>query len=191
MVSQMLMKMIISLNSANCLNFSGSLVASEAIYEFDSSEDEFFNTKAQQETENNSWLLNGSKSFVIVPPKTPDAEQLFLIVAQTQKANIQNEAGRSTTIFLIDSLTPGVKLGERHETLGCRANTMHTLMLENVRVNDSCVLGHAHEGNIVADALLKYSRLRNSMISLGMAKRILNEISQHCIDKKQCGVLLK
>ncbi|TMW54527.1 hypothetical protein DOY81_000321 [Sarcophaga bullata] len=170
---------------------NGSLVASEAIYEFEASEDEFFNTKAQQEIETNSWILNGSKSFVITPPKTPDAEQLFLIVAQTQKANIQNEAGRSTTIFLVDSLTPGVELGERHQTLGCRASTIHTLKLKNVQVKDSCVLGHAHEGNVVADALLKYSRLRNSMISLGMAKSILNEISQHCIDKKQCGVLLK
>ncbi|XP_037824954.1 complex I assembly factor ACAD9, mitochondrial [Lucilia sericata] len=170
---------------------NGSLVASEAIYEWEAAEDEFFHTKAQQEVESHSWVLNGSKAFVVSPPKTSDASQLFLIVAQTQKANIQSEAGRSTTIFLIDSSTPGVKLGERHQTLGCKATTTQTLTLENVRVSDSCVLGHAHEGNVVADTLLRSSRLRNSMLGLGMAKNILNEISHHCIDKKQCGVVLK
>lgn len=113
------------------------------------------------------------------------------MVAQTQKANIQNEAGRSTTIFLVDSNTPGVKLGEKHQTLGCRATTTQKLILDNVRVSDSCVLGHAHEGNVVADTLLRSARLRNSMISLGLAKNTLKDISQHCIDKKQCGVVLK
>ncbi|KAM7345101.1 acyl-CoA dehydrogenase family member enigma [Cochliomyia hominivorax] len=169
----------------------GSLVATEAIYEYEASEDDFFNTKAQQEPDSQSWVLNGSKAFVLSPPKTSDASQLFLIVAQTQKENIQNEAGRSTTIFLIDSNTPGVKLGEKHQTLGCRATTTQIISLENVRVSDSCVLGNAHEGNVVADTLLRSSRLRNSMISLGLSKNILNDISHHCIDKKQCGVVLK
>ncbi|XP_065369422.1 complex I assembly factor ACAD9, mitochondrial [Calliphora vicina] len=170
---------------------NGSLVASEAIYEFEASEDEFFNTKAQQESETHSWVLNGTKAFVVSPPKTSDADQLFLIVAQTQKSNIQNDAARSTTIFLVDSNTPGVKLGEKHQTLGCRATTTQTLTLENVRVSDSCVLGHAHEANVVADTLLRSSRLRNSMVGLGMAKNILQEISHHCIEKKLCGVVMK
>lgn len=92
---------------------------------------------------------------------------------------------------MVDSNAPGVKLGEKHQTLGCRATTTQTLTLKNVRVPDSNVLGNAHEGNVVADALLKASRLRNSMISLGMAKNILNEISHHCIEKKMCGMVLK
>lgn len=170
---------------------NGSLVASEAIYEFEASEEEFFNTKAQQENETQSWVLNGTKAFVVSPPKTKDASHLFLVVAQTQKANIQSEAGRSTTIFLVDSSTPGVKLGDKHQTMGCQATTSLSLILENVRVPDSCVLGNAHEGNVAADTLLKSSRLRYSMIGLGMAKNILKEISHHCIDKKQCGVVLK
>lgn len=56
---------------------------------------------------------------------------------------------------------------------------------------DSCVLGQPHEGNLVADVLLKSSRLRNAMVGLGLAKQIFNDISLECIDKKMCGVLLK
>ncbi|GBP04885.1 Acyl-CoA dehydrogenase family member 9, mitochondrial [Eumeta japonica] len=48
---------------------NGSLVASEAIYEMESHEDDIFSTKAQHEVEANTWVLNGSKSFVIAPPK--------------------------------------------------------------------------------------------------------------------------
>ncbi|XP_075166926.1 acyl-CoA dehydrogenase family member enigma [Haematobia irritans] len=170
---------------------NGSLVGSEAIFEFDGAEEDFFNTKAQYEVGNQTWVLNGAKSFIISPPKTNEAAHLFLVVAQTNKSNVQNEAARSTTIFLLDSNTPGVKIGERHQTLGCRASTIHQVQFENVRVPDSCVLGHAHEGNIVADTLLKSSRLRNAMVGLGLSKSILNEISMECIDRRLCGVVLK
>uniref|UniRef100_A0A1I8PMF5 Acyl-CoA dehydrogenase family member 9, mitochondrial n=1 Tax=Stomoxys calcitrans TaxID=35570 RepID=A0A1I8PMF5_STOCA len=168
---------------------NGSLVASEAIFEFEGSEEDYFNTKAHHE--NQAWILNGTKSFVLSPPKTSDAAHLFLVVAQTNKANVQSEAARSTTIFLVDSTMPGVKIGERQQTLGCRASAINEVHFDNVRIPESCVLGHAHEGNVVADALLKSSRLRNAMVGLGLSKSILNEISLECIEKKMCGVVLK
>ncbi|XP_061388076.1 complex I assembly factor ACAD9, mitochondrial-like [Musca vetustissima] len=170
---------------------NGSLVASEAIFEFDGAEDDFFNTKAHHELDTHTWILNGGKAFVICPPKSSDAAQLFLVVAQTSKSNVQTEAARSTTIFLVDSTMPGVKIGDRHATIGCGTTAIHHVQFENVRVPQSCILGHAHEGNVVADALLKSSRLRNSMVGLGLAKSILNEISQECIDRKLCGVVMK
>lgn len=174
-----------------CNFLIGSLVASEAIYEAETPDNDLFNTKAQQEMETNSWVLNGTKSFVVCPPMSSEASQLFLTVAQTQQANIQNEAGRTTTLFLIDSNTPGVTLGQKHQTLGCRATTTQSVIFENVRLPDSCVLGNAHEGHLIAEKMLRTNRLRTSMISLGMAKSIFNYLTEYCIEKNIYGVGLK
>lgn len=180
-------------NISKTLNsfLTGSLVASEAIYEIDVDENDLFNTKAQYESESHTWVLNGTKAFVITPPKTTDASQLFLVVAQTQRANNQKESAQSTAMFLVDGNTAGVKIGERHQTIGCRANNIHYVQFDNARLPETCVLGHADEGNVVADAVLKSMRLRSSLVNLGLAKNIFKTISHESIHKKCCGVSIK
>lgn len=146
---------------------------------------------AQHEPESHSWLLNGTKSFVVLPPKSAESSYLYMVVAQTQRSNVQTDSNRATTIFLVDSSTPGVKLGQRHHTIGCRTTTMQSIEFTNVRIPDSCVLGHAHQGNIVADNLLRSGRLRNAAMGMGFAKKVLNELASYAIDNTQCGVVLK
>ncbi|XP_011201063.2 complex I assembly factor ACAD9, mitochondrial [Bactrocera dorsalis] len=171
---------------------NGSQVGVEAIFEYDMAENELFNTTAEYIVETNEWLLSGKKAFAIAGPfATTNATPLFLVIAQTRRANVKGDASRSTTIFLVDSNTAGVKLGEQHLTIGCRGLDIRRVEFDQVRLPPSCIVGAANEGNEVAEVLLRSNRLRSAMLGLGMAKQLVNDLTSYCIDNQQCNVPLK
>lgn len=172
--------------------YSGSQVGVEAIFEYDIAENEIFNTTAEYIAETKEWLLSGKKAFAVAGPfATTNATPLFLVIAQTRRLNVKGDAARSTTIFLVDSNTAGVKLGEQHLTIGCRGLEIRRVEFDKVRLPSSCIVGRANEGNEVAEVLLRSSRLRNAMLGLGMAKQLVNDLTAYCIDTQQCNMPLK
>lgn len=165
----------------------GSLLATEAIFEYNDSEDGFFNTVAKNDSIGGVWILNGEKSFVL----NAENAGLFLVIAQTVKLNVSNDAAKTTTIFLVDKDLPGIKVGKEISTFGCKGLKSYKVEFENVQVPESCVLGEPNQGNVTAELVLRNTRLRSSLISLGLSKKILNELTQHSIRTKQLGVALK
>ncbi|XP_054739924.1 complex I assembly factor ACAD9, mitochondrial [Anastrepha obliqua] len=170
---------------------NGSLVGVEAIYEYDVAENDLFNTTAEYHNEMNEWCLAGRKAYAVTGPfASTDATPLFLVIAQTRRPNVKGDAARSTTIFLVDGNTPGVKLGEQHLTIGCRGLQMQHVEFDQVRLAPSSVVGAVNEGNQVGEILLRSSRLRNAHLGLGMAKQLVNDLTTYCIENKQCNVSL-
>ena len=172
--------------------YLGSQVGVEAIFEYDMAEHEHFNNTDEYIAETNEWFLSGQKACAVVGPfATTNATPLFLVSAQTSRPNVKGDAGRSTTIFLVDSNTTGVKLGEQHLTIGCRGLEIRRVEFDQVRLPASCIIGAANEGNEVAEVLLRSNRLRIAMLGLGMAKQLINNLTSYCIDNQQCNVPLK
>ncbi|XP_001360554.3 complex I assembly factor ACAD9, mitochondrial [Drosophila pseudoobscura] len=167
---------------------SGQLIATEAIYEYAPPEDDYFFTQATLTPGSNSWLLNGEKAYVVC---APGERQLFLVLAQTQQPNVPGSLGRGTTIFLVDSQQPGVRLGEQHPTIGCRGTQMRRVHFDNVQISEDQVVGLPHDGNRHSEKLVRASRLRSSLVGLSLAKRLLNELTQFSVDTTQCGVHIK
>lgn len=166
---------------------NGSLLATEAIFEYNDAEDGIFNTTARYDSLEGVWILNGEKAFVLNGPNAG----LFLVIAQSSKLNATNDASKTTTIFLVDKSLPGVKIGEQHATIGCRGLPTCRVEFHDVKVPESFVLGEPNEGNVAAEIILRSTRLRSSMLCLGLSKKILNELTQHSIQSKQSGVSLK
>lgn len=171
--------------------FKGTLLGSEAVYEYETPQEEFFNTVAEYIPETKEWILNGCKAFVITGPLPKDSSSLFLVIAQTQRSNMQGDASRGSTAFLVESSTKGVNLDQQHLTIGCRGLQMRSVRFDNVKISENLMLGEAHEGNIVAETLLRCNRLRNSLLGMGMARNLINELSSYVVQNRQCGVELK
>ncbi|XP_030381645.1 acyl-CoA dehydrogenase family member 9, mitochondrial [Scaptodrosophila lebanonensis] len=170
---------------------NGSLIATEAIFEYTPPEDEYFSTQAKYLSDSRSWVLNGEKAYVVcAPPSTPQ-QQLFLVLAQTQHPNVSGSMGRATTIFLVDSNEAGVKLGEQHQTFGCREATMRRVHFDNVQLTEESIVGQAHDGNRIAEHLVRSARLRSSLPAIALAKRLLNELAEYSVATTQCGVNVK
>ncbi|XP_017485576.1 PREDICTED: acyl-CoA dehydrogenase family member 9, mitochondrial [Rhagoletis zephyria] len=171
---------------------NGSHVGVEAIFEYDVSETDLFNTRAEHHPESNEWCLSGQKAYAVTGPfATTDATPLFLVIAQTRRLSVKGDAGRGTTIFLVDGSTPGVKLGEQHLTIGFRGLQTRRVEFDQVILTPSSVLGAANEGNLVAEVILRSSRLRNAHLGLCMAKQLVNDLTTYCIENTQCNVSLK
>lgn len=168
---------------------TGQLIASEAIYEATPPEEGFFGTQASYSLETGNWVLSGEKAFVVMAPAA--ARQLFLVLAQTQHPNVRGDAGRGSTIFLVDSQQPGVRLGELHATIGCRDAPMRAVHFDQVQLDAQQVLGTAHDGNQLSEYLIRASRLRSSLLGVTLAKRLLQQLTDYAVDTTHCGVQLK
>ncbi|EDW77166.1 uncharacterized protein Dwil_GK22223, isoform A [Drosophila willistoni] len=169
----------------------GDLIGTEAIYEYNPPEDDYFNTQAKFVSETNRWTLQGEKAFVICPAGAPGQRQLFVVLAQTQQPNVPGLMGRGSTIFLVESDHPGVRLGKAHETFGYRDAEMRSVHFDNVQLSDDQIIGLPNEGNRYSEHLVRASRLRGSQLGISLAKRLLQQMTQYSLDTTQCGTKIK
>lgn len=168
---------------------SGKLIASDAIFEYTPPEDDLFGTQAVYDLDKKTWLLSGEKAFVVVAPA--GARQLFLVLAQTNKTNVPGNMGRELTLFLVDDQQPGVRLGETHATFGCREAVMRRIHFDQVQLSTQQILGQAYEGNRHSEQLVRFSRLRSSLLGIGLSKRLLNQLTKFSVETTQGGVQIK
>lgn len=154
-------------------------------------EDDLFNTKATFDASSRQWILNGSKSFVITSPKPSGSRHLFLVLAQTQELSVNVEIGQLATLFLVDSEQPGVEILPANNTTGCHNARICTVNFKNVSMDENRILGDLNHCNPIADDLQASTRLRSSLVALGLSKEIMNDLISYCTNKVQYGVLLK
>ena len=86
-----------------------------------------------------SYLLNGSKTFIT----NGWHADLVIVVAKTDPA----AGAKGTSLFLLESGTPGFEKGKRLKKLGLKAQDTSELFFDNVKLPaDQLLGGAAHEG---------------------------------------------
>ena len=117
------------------------------------------------------FIVHGKKSFVPLI----DSAELFLVAANTETSGVQ--------LFLIESSTEGVSI-EKTPAMGLKPASVGTLVLNNVEVNKSNLLGG---GNINYQAFLNYSRLAWCALACGTAQAVLDYTVEYCNERKAFG----
>lgn len=163
---------------------NGSVIASEAIYEMEPTNDNLFNTKATYDVDQNLWILNGEKSFVINGPSS----DLFLVMAQAM--SLDHEEQVTCAIFLVDANTPGVTKESGDSNFGDAGVQRCKLSFKNVKLDETNIVGGKIQNRKAGDVFMKSSRLRSSLVELEMSKKIINHLTNYCIQTKQCGTFL-
>lgn len=167
---------------------SGSIMASEAIYENEPTNDDLFNTKLNYDVEKNVWILNGKKSFVINGPSS----DLFLVMAQSNQMSLDHEDHISCSIILVDANTSGVTKESLESKFGDHgAEDSCSLSFKNVKLDETNIVGGKIQSHKVGEIYMKSSRLRSSLVQLELSKKIINHLTSYCIQTKQCGSYLK
>ena len=125
------------------------------------------------------YILNGSKMWIT----NAGVADVALIFAKTDK----NAGSRGITAFLVDRDTPGFSTRDIHDKLGLRASNTGEIILDNVRVPKSNVLGEVGKGFKIAMATLDNGRYTVAAGCVGSAQAALDHAKKYAKERIQFG----
>ena len=134
-------------------------------------------TKAVEDGDD--YILNGTKTFITFGPKA----DYTIIYAKTDP----DKGVKGISAFIVDMKLPGVSCGKPEHKMGQRGVPVSDIILEDVRVPKSCMLGEKNMGFINAMKTLNVGRVGVSAMSIGMAGEALRLAVEHTKQRVQFG----
>lgn len=129
--------------------------------------------------EGDHYVINGTKNW-ITHGKSGD---IAVVMARTGN---KGESG-GISAFMIEKGTPGFMHGKKENKLGMRASETTELILDNVRVPKSNLLGVEGEGFKQAMKVLDGGRISIAALALGIAKGALDAAITYSQQRHQFG----
>ncbi|MEM7750009.1 MAG: acyl-CoA dehydrogenase family protein [Pseudomonadota bacterium] len=139
------------------------------------------NMKTRAVREGDEWVINGRKIWV---SRVPDSDFMILMAV----TDPDKGARGGITAFIVDRGTPGFTI-EREIPMLAGART-YELILENLRLKDSQVLGEVGQGFAPMQKRLTVRRLEMGAMAVGMAERALKMMCEHVQQRETFGVKL-
>jgi butyryl-CoA dehydrogenase/short/branched chain acyl-CoA dehydrogenase len=138
-----------------------------------------FALAARAVEDGDAYVLNGRKLWI-----TNAAEAgLFLVFATVNPA-----AGyKGITCFVVERCARGFSVGKKEDKLGIRASSTCELLLDDVRVAKSDVLGEAGKGYKIAIETLNEGRIGIGAQMTGLASGALQHAIAYAKQRKQFG----
>ncbi|MEG2699696.1 MAG: acyl-CoA dehydrogenase family protein [Hungatella sp.] len=125
------------------------------------------------------YVLNGRKTFITMAPLADYA----VIYAKTD----MSKGTRGISAFIVDMKLPGVSCGKAERKMGVIGCATSDIILENVRVHQSDLLGEEGKGFINAMKTLDTGRMGVAAQSIGVAQGALDEAIKYAKERKQFG----
>lgn len=153
-------------------------VGSYALSEAGSGSDAFA-LRAKATDAGDHYVLSGQKLWI-----TNALESSLYIVL----ANVAPEQGyKGITAFLVERDMPGFSVGKKENKLGIRASSTCELVLDQVKVPKTQVLGEAGKGYKIAIETLNEGRIGIGAQMLGIAQGAFDAALAYTRDRKQFG----
>lgn len=125
------------------------------------------------------YVLNGRKTFITMAPLSDFA----VIYAKTD----MTKGTRGITAFIVDMKQEGVSCGKPEKKMGLKGCATSDIILENVRVHKSNILGEIGKGFSNAMKTLDTGRMGVAAQSIGVAQACLDEAIKYAKERKQFG----
>ena len=129
------------------------------------------------------YLINGSKTFITNGQHC----DMVIVVART---NLEVAGSKGTTLFLVDTDTPGFQRGRNLEKIGLHASDTSELFFEDMRVPASAVLGEVDRGFAVLMGELQRERLSLAIGAVAAAEGVLEETTDYVKERQAFGAPL-
>ena len=128
------------------------------------------------------YILNGRKTFITGAPSA----KYTCVFAKTSP----DKGAKGITTFIVDMSLPGVSVGKHEEKMGQRGVSVCDVILEDVRVPKSEILGEIDRGFITAMKTLSIGRIGVAVQSIGIAQGAIDEAVKFIKERKQFGQFL-
>ncbi|MGH2826397.1 MAG: acyl-CoA dehydrogenase family protein, partial [Actinomycetota bacterium] len=134
--------------------------------------------KSRATRDGDGWVLNGTKRFIT----GAGASDLYTYFAVSDPGGPKN---KNITCFLLDKNMDGFELGKKEDKMGIRGSPTREVILNDVRVADSAVVGEVNEGFAIAMRTLDFSRPTVAAQALGIAQGALDFAADYVNERRQ------
>jgi isovaleryl-CoA dehydrogenase len=147
-------------------------------------------TTAKYDSGLDSYILNGTKMWITngvveggVNGQQQQTGDIFLVYARTGPTR------QDVTQFIVERGTPGFSLGQKiTDKCGMRASMTAELVFQDVVLpKPTHVIGHVHGALLCMMRNLEIERIALAAMSLGIAKRCIDEMVQYSSERKAFG----
>ncbi len=135
--------------------------------------------KSRATRDGDSYILNGSKSWVTSGP----VADYFVVFMMTDPEKKQ----KGVSAFLVDGKTSGLKRGKKEPKLGIRASATSELIFDNCRIPADNRLGAEGEGFKIAMTVLDAGRIGIATQALGIAEAAYEASRQYVGQREAFG----
>ncbi|KCZ55094.1 acyl-CoA dehydrogenase [Hyphomonas beringensis] len=161
---------------------SGDLIASFALTEPEAGSDAgSLTTKAIRDGDH--YVLNGTKRYITNANKA----DLFTVMARTDP---DTPGAKGVSAFVVERDTPGVTVGVPEKKMGQQGAHICDVIFEDARVPAENMIGKEGEGFKVAMSVLDKGRLHISAVATGVSKRLIREMVNYALERKQFGTAI-
>lgn len=157
----------------------GEMIAANCMTEANTGSDAFaMTTKAVPDGD--GWRLNGTKTFSSNGP----VADLLVVFAIT---DAEKGYHGGVTCFLVEKGLPGFSVGKKIEKLGLRTSPFGEVILEDVRVPESAVLGGVGGGSTLFVHSMDWERTCLFAFNVGVIDRLLEKSIEYARTRQQFG----
>lgn len=162
---------------------TGEIIASFALTEPDVGSDAaHIRTSARRD--GSDFVINGTKRYITNASRCG----MYTLLARTDP-DVDGAGG--ITAFLLPADTPGIQLGRSDKKMGQRGTRTCDVVLENVRLPESAIIGgpeRLNKGFATAMQVLDRGRIHLSAVATGTAQRMMDVAAGYAAERKQFGV---
>ncbi len=126
------------------------------------------------------FILNGRKTFISGAPFADYA----IVYAKTDPSQ---RGSKGISMFIMDMKLPGVSCGKPEHKMGIIGYPTSDIVMEDVRIHKSDLLGPLHNGFTTAMKTLDGGRLGVAAQAVGIAQGCLDESIKYAKERKQFG----
>jgi alkylation response protein AidB-like acyl-CoA dehydrogenase len=137
---------------------------------------DFFGTNTTAVKKGDMYNINGEKRFVA----GGIGADYFLIYAKT---DFKAKPHESLSAFLVDR-DMGVEVEEEYDLMGCRGMGAARIVMKDVEVPESNLVGELNDGNAVFNTMMVPERLTSAAGAIGMGRATM-EIAVRYADKRE------
>lgn len=125
------------------------------------------------------WIISGSKNFIT----HGSVGNIAVIMAVTDR----EKGAHGITAFVLDKSMPGFYASKKENKLGMRCSDTSSLVMEDVRVPGSNMIGEEGQGFKQALQILDGGRISIAALSVGLAQGALDASLKYSTERRQFG----
>ena len=158
---------------------SGEVITSFCLTEPEAGSDSgSVQTKAVRDGDH--YVLTGTKRYITNANKA----HLLTVMARTDQ---DTPGGKGLSAFIVETNTPGVSVGKPEKKMGQQGAHICDVNFDSARVPVANRLGEEGDGFKVAMSVLDRGRLHISSVCTGVAERLIHEMANYAVERKQFG----